>query len=207
MFIGRLVAESNMIKRKFANLVVTTSESLEARNVTVGKVIVFLKNCGIPFEQMSEYKNIDDVFFVASDYWSFFNYGNLETLISHWSDDANKESLALYISDFKEYCKRRLCEVPLDALKSDRIVSTRLYVKTDKNFNIPTEEIHTLTTELSYLLDTTLLLLDVKDGCIELDFDYLKEENLLPLLKDHSEKFKQLDITKLYTEEHVFYEQ
>lgn len=197
--------DSKKIIQKFTTLVVSTCKSLEANEVTLEKVVLLLK--GFKIEGLSECKNITQALVCAGEYWSFFNYGVLETLISNLGDEDDKMRLDTYISEFKEYCKRRLCEVPIAALQSDRNITTRLHVKTDRHFIVPLEDVSSLARELSELLDTTLLLLDIKDGCMELVFDCLKTEKLLCLQSDDKDRFMQLSITKLYTEKQVFYQQ
>lgn len=202
--IGTLVVDSEKIMQKFVLLVSTICNSLKERNIPVAEIALLLNNSHI--ELSKDLRSIAEALVLASKYWSFFNYRIFETLVAGLGDDNDQERLAAYISDFRQYCKRRLCEVPIDALECDRKVKTRLHVKTDKHFDVPTDDIDSLTVKLSELLGTSLLLLKIEDGCIELDFDYLKEENLLPLLSgDHSDTFMQLGITKLYTDAQVFY--
>lgn len=200
--IGTLLENSENIMQKFTILVSNTCESFRDKNVE--NIALILKNSHI---ELPQGQNVVQAFLYASNYWSFFNYTILETLVTCLGNRADKERLADYISDFKEYCKCRLYEVPIDTLKSDRKVATTLSLKTDKHFDVPTQDIHSLTRKLSKLMGTDLLLLDLRDGCIELDLDYLEESNLLPLLSnDYDNMFMQLGITKLYTDEQVIYE-
>lgn len=196
---------------KFVTLVDSTRKSLEERNIKINNIALVLKNFNIKLSSYPE--DMAQILMSASDHWSFFNYGILESLIKKYGDHNDNKRMATYISEFKDYCKRRISEVPIDTLKSDRKVTTRLCVKTGKNFQVPMEDIKLIQVKLSELLGTPrLILLDVNDGCIELDFDYFREENLLALrYQEHSdetnleETFVHLGITKLYTNREVFY--
>lgn len=200
--IGKLESESKKMRREFKTLVDETHKSLNSNNVKLDDVLVILKGFGIP--GLSERETVSSKIYKSC---TFFNYGIVATVIKVLGNNNDKARLSSYEEKFKEYCKRRICEVPIDVLKSNLEAKTTIYVKTDKNFNVPANEIYSLGNELSQLLNMPLLLCDVKDGRVEFEFG-LKAECLLPLQEsDHTETFEMLGITKIHTECQVFYEQ
>lgn len=204
--IGRLEFESDEMKEEFIALVTETSISLEGNNVNPNHVFLILSGFGIPGLSKREAISIN----ISKIYnsCSFFNYAIIKTIIDQLGDDTDKERLFTYEEKFKKYCQRRICEIPTGVFKSDLEAKVTLHVKTDKNFNVPADDIHSLGSKLSNLLNTTLLLLDVKDGCVELYFDCLKAGYLQLLQKnDHTEAFKRLGIIKICTDNQVFYEE
>ena len=115
--------------------------------------------------------------------------------------------MELYESDFKTYCERRLCEVPVDSLKADVPSKTsNLHVKIDEDFKIKLCKIKRIETRLSRLLDKRLYLLKVKDGCIELVFNYLGRIKLsLPLNSQEEEELSEMKVLRLYDDNHEYY--
>ena len=116
------------------------------------------------------------------DYWSFFNYELLKTIIKCFGGPQLRAELDEYISKFKVYCKRRVSEVPRDSLTgghTHKQSGSIFKVKMDKIFDITLEKIKEIQDQLYLILNKTpLLLANVEDGCIELTFRYFR---LLPL--------------------------
>lgn len=184
--------------RKFAFLVSNTNASFRRREVRPSMIKSILEN-------VRDHSNVVDTMISASEYWSFFNYEILENFIDKLGDDADKQGLAEYKSDFYVYCERRLSEVPIDALKSDRKVMTSLYVETDKQFNVCLKEIKKLQIMISKLLSCHLLLVNVGGtNSIELTFDYL--EGNLHLASDDYGKLSHMGITRIYTDAQIFHD-
>lgn len=204
--IGRLELESKQMKQEFISLVSKTSQSLQANNVMPSDVILILEGYDIP--GLTEDMKISTALSKIYKYCTFFNYEIIETIINQLGDDQDKKVLDKYEAIFKEYCKRRICEVPVDVLKSDKEPKTELRVKTDKNFNVPVEDIRCIGSKLSSLLGIKrLLLLNVKSGCIELIFDCFYSNCLENLKNCDLDTFKELGIIKIYTENHIYYEE
>lgn len=198
--IGRLEEERELIQMEFVSLVSTTCESFKKRKVKSSKVTSILRNLNIKLK----YTDITEAFISASDYMSFFNYEILEDLINKFGDDTDKKRLAAYLLHFDKYCKRRLSEVPIDALKSDGKITTQLHVRSDKHSCL--KDIKSLQIMLSKILSCRhLRLLGFGCSCTELDFDYLKRN--LHLTSDEYSKLEHLGVTKLFTDEQVFYDQ
>lgn len=205
LLIGRLEFESKEIEDEFTILVVKTGISLEGNNVNPHHIRLMLEGFGV--NTLPDEATSTAISKIHKSY-TFFNYRIIKKIIDEWGDSTDKARLLSYEAKFKEYCKRRICEIPTNALTSGSEAKIMLYIKTDKNFDVPAGEIYSLAYELSKILGTTLLLCDVRDGCVEFHFDCLKPKCLLHLQeKDHTDTFKKLGITKLYTKDQVFYEQ
>lgn len=200
--IGRLENESEQMNSKFASLVVATGESLEA-NVPPSKVILYLNHC---YPGLSHDETISSALSKIKQHCTFFNYDIIKAVINEMGKDQDRTRLLVYEATFKEYCKCRLCEIPIGYVISDLDPKIRLCVKTDKIFFVPAEDVNLIKTKLSTLLKTTLVLLDIKKGCIELVFGCFDLEYLEHLQDCDHKKFQELDIIRIYTDDHVYYE-
>lgn len=192
------------MEEEFITFVAKTGKSLEDNNVSLRHIHQILESFGIP--GLSDETTSSAISKISKSY-SFFNYHIIKIVIDEWGDNTDKERFLSYEAKFREYCKRKICEIPINFLTSDN-ANIKLHIKTDKNFDVPASEINSLAFELSKLLDTPLLLCNVSDGCVEFDFNCLKAKCLLHLQEnDYTELFKSLGITKVYTDSQVFYEQ
>ena len=197
--IMRLVNESDLIRTKFANLVTSTNKSLKNSNVEVRSLILTLKN-GLD-KLVEDESDLTEALIKLSDYWSFFDYEILTSIISsHCKNDVNMQQEAeSYISKFKEYCQRRLCEVPIDNFNTEiHKKTTKLYVKMDETFTVPLNKVKMIERKLSSLLDTRLHLLNIEDGCIKLIFNCFHKINLLfPLNSQQEEDLLKMGVLRL----------
>lgn len=202
---GKLEKDSQQITRQFSTLTADTNRSLKNNNnVTVDLVVMLLDAFNMP--GLLNCSKVPQVMIKMYQYGSFFNYELVETLITELGDNDVKTKLQGYLSNFEQYCMHKLSEVPISALVSDREVSTLLYVKTNKDFDVPLGEISLLKRKFSKLLDTNLLLINLResDGCVELDFDNFKSDNLFAMDGD---KLEELGITHVYTDDVTYYEE
>ena len=197
----RLVFESDGIKTKFAVLVGRTSISLGRNNVSVGHLKLTFTSLGLDelVEKLHDESDLNEALMKASKYWSFFDYEIVTSIISTYCVDLQQE-VESYISSFKIYCQRRLCEVPIDNFETEiHKKTTKLYVKMDETFTISLNEVKRIEAKLSGLLDTDLYLLTMKEGCIELIFSCLRKINLLfPLNSQQEEDLLEMGVLRLY---------
>ena len=100
----------------------------------------------------------------------FYSFRILKCVIGRFGTTNDKDRLATYGASFKQYCERRLCEVPTDALAAGKSEGKEFYVKTDKVFNVPYKELLDIRTELSRILDKSIYLKDVEHGCVNMFF-------------------------------------
>lgn len=186
MLIADLEVESENIHLKFASLVVKVEKSLERSDVTIENLASFFEFGGLK-ELANNVKSADTISEVMKkvtqgNYWTFFNYILLENLIAAFCrDEMITTDLNMYVTDIESYCKRRLYEVPITALKN-HIMSqsadkkSQLCIKLDENFSVSFNNIKRIQNRLSKLLGIKYLyLVDVNDGCIELTFRFFQK--------------------------------
>ena len=112
--------------------------------------------------------SINDLFLELGDYLSFFDYELLELIIKEYCSGLSTE-LEKYKSDLKEYCRRRIVEVPMHVIESKRTDKNVIHVKYEKEFcSITLNDIKVLEVRLAQLLETDLCLLGVEEGCTQL---------------------------------------
>ena len=89
------------------------------------------------------------------------------------------------MSDFKRYCQHRVSEVPYKTLKSDCPKSREFTVKMDEIFSIRKANlavIKLVQEQIRAILKLeTVLLTDVRGGCIELTFRYFSSNRVFPM--------------------------
>ena len=146
-------------------------------------------------------EDVRELFLELWNYWSFFDYEFLSIIIDRFCSDLKSE-LQAYISSFKEYCERRICEIPSDVFKKREDDDYNLYVKCDHNFDKDTvKNVKDLECHLSDLLDTELYLLGVEEGCLKLQFSCFCSIST-PL---NPKTLKELKILRLYKDENNVY--
>lgn len=197
--------DSDEMQWKFAILVDRTRESLETQKVTCSTLSVLLQHSqeNKILNLTRKCKTIRKLFLKLADYWTFFDYEFLRYIIVRHCSELKSE-LTEYESSFKQYCKRRLCELPANVFGNtgDR---NNLYVKIDRNFTTSkVKDVKKLECRLSRLLDTELCLLKVEKGCIKLTFTCLSEFHS-PLSHQHIEKLKEMKITRLYSDSKEYF--
>lgn len=216
---ARLEKESREINRKFAVLVSETDKVLTLINTTVQKLTLVIKNFRPSINKSSSSKLIkklkkrknnditgalDDM----SDFWSFFDYEILSTIIESCKDDRPdlKAKLDDYIREFTIFCKRRLCDVNVDAFK-ERKVHPNVNIKLDAVFTIPVKDVKEIIAKLSTILHTSFCLVGVQKGCVELAYVCMHElHEIFPLSDKQKQELSQIQVLKIYNDKEVYYE-
>ena len=206
--IGKLTVESEDMRSKFAILVGLMNSSLQDNKISVSKLKVTFKYLELNelVEVLHDETDMNEAIFKAGDFLSFFDYETVKAIIkTHCADLQQK--MESYESDFEIYCRRRLCEVPVDCLKAGVLSKTsNLYVKIDKNFKIKLSEVKRIEIRLSYLLGKFLNLLKVEKGCIKLVFNYLGRIKVtLPLNSQQEEELSEMRVLRLYDDNYEYY--
>ncbi len=124
--IRRLQSETDNMKRKFAVLVCRTMDRLKDKRRIVEDLIVLLATLNERHgnkitKKLRKKANINEAFLTLNKFWSFFECDILSSIIDGFCSELKTE-LEDYISSLKEYCKRRICEVPSNSCIS-RVVS------------------------------------------------------------------------------------
>ena len=186
--IGRLEGESQSIRLEFATLVHATETELKQRNVAPKTLILKLSYYDTSLRsEFSTSETIEDIFFVANDYWSFFNYDLLEYVINIFTL-TSVTLLAQYIANFQEYCKRRLCECPSDVAGSFNESGRRIVLKIDDKMSVQRstlQDLRRLQDQASKVTGVNVMqLLKIEEGCLHLIYriphDSIEMINFLP---------------------------
>ena len=205
--LAQLELDSDNMQNKFAILVDRARASLEEQNIACSnlKVLVSHSRKNKLFDLLDRSGSINDLFLKLRNYWSFFDYEFLSVIIDRHCLEL-KPDLKDYVSSFKEYCKRRICEVPADVFSKRTDDEYNLYVKCDHNFDKNTlDDVKKMELKLSNLLDTDLYLLGVEEGCIKLVFKSLCAI-ATPLSDRQVDELKNLQIFCLESNSVVYFE-
>ena len=121
----RLNDDTADIIQCFADLLSSTSESLRRRHITLERLIEVSLDLGvyksgrnqIPLleedqAKLKETTSFGSAFNILRDHMSFFNYELLSHIIRHLGEDNDKKKFEVFCSQFKNYCKRKVFEVP-----------------------------------------------------------------------------------------------
>ncbi len=214
----RLKDETDEMKEKFAVLMGRTLHSLHKCDVSIGELKASLKQFDAPkmsklSKRLKKVTDINKAFEVLSNFWSFFDYKILEIIIRSYCFDINQD-FEQYVSKFKKYCDRRVCEVPDDSYstKLPKLEEEKkLYIQIDQNFFAELEKmkivnLKDLTDILRKILDTELRILKINHGSIILTFHCLHELDVLfPLSRKQEEELMEIGVMRIYSGEKEYY--
>ena len=167
--------ESDDIRDEYAILVTETSKSLTSTIKSIPALKIALEPYRI--SELNEC-DVEEILQKAFHHCWFFSFRILRMIIDQFGTSSDKERLEKYEKHFKEFCQRRLSEVPIDALNPPgKSKGTTFYIKTDKTFDVPVD-IYKIQSELTRLLKKPVYLRSVEDGCIVLGFYILHKLTL-----------------------------
>ena len=194
--LGQLESDSQSIRIEFATLVHSTEMELKGNNVNARmlKQKFHYYDASLTIE-FTEAGNIEEVFFLANDYWSFFNYDLLAYVIDVFN--LSKQNLESYKEKFVEYCQRRLCECESNMAGSHNESGRRIVMKLDDKMSIQTtklQDLRRLQDQASKVTGVPIMqLLRIEAGCLHLIYriphksinkiNSLSEEQKLKLAK------------------------
>lgn len=211
---ARMELESKRMTQWFNVLVAHTLVALEKGEVVTVNHLKLLvpdshskkKNKLVKKLNGLEKNDLAEAFNLMSEFWSFFDHDLLSTIIESYGDNKLCGELDHYLDQFKEYCERRLLEVPNDAFNNG--TCKQFKVKLDDIFTVPIKKLRELKIKLSLILDTTIHLVGFKRGCIELSYVSMHELNtVFPLNTEQMHKLSWTNILKIYVDsESIFYE-
>ncbi len=208
--IKRLQSETDDMKRKFATLVCRTMKLLKEKGIIVEDLIVLLatlnEHAGNRVtKKLRKKSNLNEAFLTLNKFWSFFECDILSSIIDSFCSELKTE-LEEYISSLKEYCKRRICEVPSDSCISREVSKSgekkKLHIKIDKVFTTEMEKIKMknlvdLENTLEKHFGTKLWILKIEEGYLLFTFQYLHEvDELFSLNSEQEEKMRQMGVTR-----------
>ena len=173
------------IQMKFAALLSNTRQSLsscEPCDVATCAMDLSFNVCNvssnekIPLlrdhkDELLKAKSIKEIFNILTSFWSFFDYDLLEHIIKEC--DSDKRCLMEYEDALKEFCKRRVTELPQNALASGNASNTdKIWVKVDLK-NPTLQQVRNLKGRIAQILEvpvSALFLNDIQSGCVQLEF-------------------------------------
>ena len=162
MLMGRLIVDSKDIQSKFSSLLFHTERSLTSEKVSIRSLKVLLLPYKISYHESDD--DVSKILLKAFQHCSLFSFQIVRDIIDHLGTSDDKERLAEYEASFKDYCKRRLCEVPSEVLNPGE--SGEFYVETDEIFDIQLEEVCVIQSEISRILGRPIHLKGMKEGCV-----------------------------------------
>ena len=205
---GRLIVDSKDIRSKFSSLLFHTERSLTSKKVSIQSLKVLLLPYKISYHESDD--EVSKILLKAFHYCSLFSFEIVKDIIDHLGTNDDKERLAKYEASFKDYCKRRLCEVPTEILNpggsGKKKQLTEFYVKTDKIFDVQLEEVCVIRSEISKILEKPIHLKSMKEGCVELIFYLLHElEEIFPLNEKQMNLLKGIGVLRVYDEHKEYF--
>jgi len=216
---SKLLKDSDDVISEFSDLIHHTITSIASR-VSVLKLRTRLSSLGsyrptrdpVPLlrnhlDEIKSAENVEEVFCVLDDYYSFFNYGVIEKIIGWFGTPDDKERLDTYTEHFERFCKRRCFECPSDIFghSVDR-GKTNLVVKVEESWD-PTDGCHLenvlrLRNFLAEILEVeseTLYLCQIGKGCVELLFQIPSfiQGDIFPLSIEQEGSLASIGVSRL----------
>ena len=224
---SKLLKDSDDIISEFGDLIHYMINSIVASRVSVMKLRTRLSSLGayrptrdpVPLlrNQLNEIKraeDVEEVFSILDDYYSFFNYGIIEKIISWFGTQEDKERLEAYTDHFKRFCKRRTFECPSNifghAVDKGK---TNLVVKVEESWDpsdgCSLESVLRLCNSLAEILGVeseTLYLCRIDKGCVELLFQVpaFVEEDVFPLSVEQERSLASIGVARLTCESYSY---
>ena len=161
-----------------------------------------------------------ECFAILTDYFSWFNYSILETVIKKAKENTQSDSseffssLQFYVAQLHKYCKRNIFECPVPLGISSTKSSTFLVLKVTED---QLSEVRTVSAEKTKLFtyelmkpfeiqDYVLNLHTVGDGCVELVYSIplCIYNELFPLSEDQCKSLPMLDVMEVITKDYYY---
>jgi len=181
----RLLEETKSIQGKYSDLVYSTSASLEKQEVNQKKIALIVISLGLfdtcekqqhglndDGKRIQNASSILEIFVIMLPYLSFFNYQPLERIIERKGTPEDKAHLQKYLDDLKEFCQRRIYEVPprVYGNESNKDNWTRFTVKLDDLIQ-RLDDLDEVRRSITKILGLQYLYLrDIHTGCVEVVF-------------------------------------
>lgn len=217
----KLLRQSREINRKFGSLCTSTFRSLEKQNVSMYGLVVCITGdesiesfsnspnksiIGDKKHELFGAKNIGQVWAIASDYFSYFNYYLIEQIVEHFGTDEDKQNFTEYKKSFAEYAEQRVCDSPAEygiQNETDCVIIVKLESLKYHHCTVTVSQLESFIDELSEIFKLTqhrvLRLCRVLPGCIELTLlaPSFVESATFPLAPDQKTALKALGVSHL----------
>lgn len=181
--------QTEKIKRTFASIVFDLRKDIMDKN-NLEDVTALLKfNDKNLYEKMiSECSCLEDILEGLSAFFSFFDYDIVKLLARKLGSTAIKKRLVKYRKKLQDFCKRRICEVPIGAFdkvetseNGDGVPEKVYKIKIDQSLTtLCLDDLSKLRYKMNRILGHELLrLLHVEEGCVGLTYRTLKNDDLI----------------------------
>ena len=159
----KLHSESKEIMEKYQKLISATINSLKQNKVPVERILdgmgpakpVFEHSKGCMVPDLEEADSIDKIMSCVSKYSSFFYFQMLECVIESVGTPEDRENLAEYKKDFKEYAERQIHNMrPLEISEGNEEGHADFYVALDENYgDCSLYKLHSFVNDLQKVLN------------------------------------------------------
>ena len=208
-FIFRLSKDTANIKNKFIALEIRLCRALRSET-TAEEIIRIISKKDDKFREV--FKNcdtIDELLDEAEQHWSFFDYDLIQLFIDCIFEEEHQLMVRLkaYITQFKEYAKRRICECPSNVFEDKKKNGKVVVFKIEEcNFETMTvDELKNLCFHLNSAIGSyNLRLLKTDPGCVQLTFRALPsaDEMIQKLTREEQQALKNMGVLSItYGEE------
>ena len=222
----KLYLQSAELCCKFNTLCQVLLQSLKTRHIQKKQLVncvlglkillpVYKTESKLPYfkEQKSKLlaaEDLDDVWMILDDYYSYFNYYIMELISDSLGTEDDKKRMSSYKIDFVDYIKRRIYECPAEfGPMNDSDCS--IVVKLDKSYDECTaDQLLILTSRLCNIFeispDSVLRLCTVEQGCYELTYQApaFIQDIVFPLSPEQEAALKHLKVTRLLCGQYEF---
>ena len=220
-----LEKESNEMDFKFNALSSSICQSLKERNVLKDRLLTCLMGLKVmqpcfqgkkqrffrkQRRKLEKCQTVDEVWWIISEYFSFFNYKLLKHIANSLGTKEDEEKVATYEQDIHTYAKRLLSECPSRFGSRVSEDSTDLIVKLDSSYDDCTlcylEELETKLSDILQLEHGVMRLCHVLPGCYELTFQVPSsvESDTFPLSPDQEAALKALGVIRLQCGDYTY---
>ena len=204
-----LMKDTIKIKHRFIALVFRLQEALEKSGIAIKKVIDVFSQADPRFREIfKECDSIDKIFDEGGKHWSFFDNALIELLIDCFFGEGHELNLQLkaYITEFKKYAKRRVCECPSNVFGDKEENEKTLVFKIEEcNFETMTlNELEKLCFNLNSAIGSYhLRLLKTDPGCVQLTFRTLPcaDEMIQKLTREKQQALRNMGVLSITYEE------
>ena len=184
---GQLQSLTEVIQGEFLKLGEQLLQSLKARKIDPKSLINTIAHCEVYStekeqteklfqlhnQDLSEAKDIYDIFLVISPYYSWFSYELFKKIVCTHGSKEDKENMEQYCQDFSECCQRIPC-VEFQESNSKSSCQTKIKFKLDldiESLNVyDIKHIQRNIAKILKLQPSVLVLSNVQDGCMALVF-------------------------------------
>ena len=209
----KLHSESKEIMEKYQKLISATINSLKQNKVPVERILdgmgpaksVFEHSKGRMVPDLEEADSIDKIMLCVGKYSSFFYFQMLECVIENVGTPEDRENLAEYKKDFKEYAERQVHNIlcPLEISEGNEEGHADFFVTLDENGHYSLYKLHSFVNGLQKVLNIPPSF-GLKPYRIEglkltfqLHFSLLKFVFPLTLTKEQEAKIAQIGVKEL----------